>query len=114
MLRSCLALLALAVLAGEWRSVVAAAGERSLLQAAAPAAERAATAFEVSYGGYSNYFRSDSVASGEGGGWAGPCRHCPRARPLLQLPACHLGWCGGRPTPALHSSLLQRECVWND
>ncbi|KAI7840459.1 hypothetical protein COHA_005761 [Chlorella ohadii] len=64
MLRSCLALLALAVLAGEWRSVVAAAGERSLLQAAAPAAERAATAFEVSYGGYSNYFRSDSVASG--------------------------------------------------
>lgn len=62
---SCLALLALALVAGVRRCGVAAAGGRSLLQAAAQAAEREATAFEVTYGGYQNYFRSDGVASGE-------------------------------------------------
>lgn len=69
---SCLALLALALVAGVGRSGVAAAGGRSLLQAAAPAAEREATAFEVTYGGYQNYFRSDGVASGEAAAGGAP------------------------------------------
>lgn len=61
---SCLALLALALLAGA-RGSAAADSERVLLQVAAPAPERPPTAFVVTYGGYDNYFHSDSVASGE-------------------------------------------------
>lgn len=68
-------LLALALLAGVGRGGVAG---RSLSQAAAPAAERAATAFEVTYGGYQNFFHSDGVASGEGKGPRG--WRCPRRR----------------------------------
>ena len=90
-----LALLALGVLAGLGGS--AAAGERSLLQGAAPAPERPPTAFVVSYGGYDNYFRSDGVASGETPKApplaASAAARAPSAsQPLTILPPCQ-AWC---------------------